>query len=117
MVAGVARAGPDDDEVDVVEQSSAPSASTASWRTTVELMPSTENTWASMFTKSSSPWRIAMVLPASDGAGGAPAWSVSQNFASRWLRESSAISTSSSSASSATSAGTPGAGGDEAERR
>ena len=50
----------------------------------------------SMFTKSSSPSRIATCWPASRRSGGAPAWSVSQNFESRWLRELSAISTSSS---------------------
>ena len=70
-----------------------------------------------MFTKSSSPCRIAIVLPASDGAGGAPAWSVSQNFASRWLREFSAISTSSSWVRSAIVGGVPGRPGDQAERR
>ena len=49
--------------------------------------------------------------PARLGAGGAPAWSVSQNFASRWLREFSAIRTSSSWVRSAIADGAPVAPG------
>ena len=84
---------------------------------TREPMPSTENTCASMFTKSSSPCRIAIVFPARLGAGGAPAWSVSQNFASRWLREFSAISTSSSWVRSAIVRRRTGRSRDQPERR
>ena len=50
-------------------------------------------------------------MPTSEGAGGAPAWSVNQNFASRWLREFSAISTSSSWVRSVIAAGVPVAPG------
>ena len=49
--------------------------------------------------------------PASAGAGGAPAWSVNQNRLSRWLREFSAISTSSSRARSAISSPAPAPAG------
>ena len=59
-------------------------------------MPSTPNTWDSMLTKSSSPSTITTRLPVSVGTGAAPDWSVSQNWLSRWLREPSAMSTSSS---------------------
>jgi hypothetical protein len=63
-----------------------------------------------MLTKSSSPSRIAAVRPLSSGVGAAPPWSVSQNFESRWLRDASAIRTSSSRVSSAIpSAGAAGA--------
>ena len=59
-------------------------------------MPITASTCRSMFTKSSSPSTMTAVLPLSSGAGTVPAWSVSQNLLSRWLREPSAITTSSS---------------------
>ena len=68
----------------------------ASWRTTSVVMPSTPNTCDSMLTKSSSPSSTTTRLPTSDGTGGVPDWSVSQNWLSRWLREPSAMSTSSS---------------------
>ena len=66
---------------------STPCSSSVSWRTTREPMPSTREHVARACSRS-RPRRatIAIVRPASVGAGGAPAWSVSQNFASRWLR-------------------------------
>ena len=63
-------------------------------------MPITASTCRSMFTKSSSPSRMTAVRPFSSGAGGDPPWSVSQNRLSRWLREPSAMTTSSSWVSS-----------------
>ena len=69
-----------------------------------------------MFTKSSSPSRITTLLPASRGSGAEPAWSVSQNDASRRLRELSASSTSSSLTSWATLASGVGASGTSPKR-
>ena len=70
-----------------------------------------------MFTKSSSPSRIATRFPSSTGSGRAPDWSVSQKDESRWLRAKSSSRTSSSWTSSATSTSGTGAGCHQPERR
>ena len=72
-------------------------------------MPSTPNTCDSMLTKSSSPSSTTTRLPTSDGTGGVPDWSVSQNWLSRWLREPSAMSTSSSRVNASNSGSGSGA--------